>query len=728
MGTGCEKVSDHEKYQRPDWLPGKLYTAVEEQEDLTLFAECLRLTGLDTILDVSGCFTVFAPTDEAMEQYLADHMYSSISAIPPEALERFTEFHIIQNPWTLEQLQTLSAYGWRTGEEENLNSYAYKRETIWKNPVRRYWIMSDKDKEMIVIDSTVSERYKRVFVESRKYVPIFYDAYMEANGLTPEDFRFYFDRAYEPGNVYYAGARIVRSDIFAENGFVHVIDRAVTPMMNAEEMLERELPGESYKRFLEMIYWHYPAFEPNMAATNNQPEVRFGGVADTLWDLTYSNLAFDLQKESTGYEGPGTNQTLVRHNGMFVPTDEAFGDFIDGILTVKSGFPHWFDYRSVPRDVAGIIVAPHLTSSPLYPSSERFAEIFREWGTFRQNEGDVIRREFGSNCTFLGMDSYSPDRVFTSVTGPVFLRPSYSLFRRALQYAGIEEEIALQEGSVCFFPIPDFSLISDSSLMLNWTDFARDEYNFTEFNRSRESIDYLSPRTLRNRIRNHVGLSLPDGSANKEFIRTLGGHYIIWNHADNTVQGDRPSTIGYNGEVPVICFPAQLPEPSDNGEIWSVRYWFNITDAGMRTVLSGYPAFFSLLIKAGLFDPYSANVSFLDRNEHYTVFVPAAEALDSYLADTLGIEALGELLKQHFVRGAIIFTDNKQPSGRYPTTGGTSLDIRTGRDLIEILDSTGDPFVRIREDGLRTNIMVSERSVISSVVHEIDLVLPPGSF
>ena len=86
------------------------------------------------------------------------------------------------------------------------------------------------------------------------------------------------------------------------------------------------------------------------------------------------------------------------------------------------------------------------------------------------------------------------------------------------------------------------------------------------------------------------------------------------------------------------------------------------------------------------------------------------------------------MLKHHFVRGTIIFTDNKQPSGRYPTTGGTFLDIRTGRDLIEIMNSNGDPYLRIQEDRDRTNIMVSERSVISAVVHEINRVIPLESF
>lgn len=220
-----------------------------------MFTECLRLTGLDTIIDVSGSWSVFAPTDEAMKLYLSENSYASISDIPLDELKKITKFHIIQNPWSLEQLKSLGVNGWKAPDDANSNPYAYKRETILKNSDEKYWIKRANKKEVIVVDSTISGNYKMVFVQSRKYVPIFYDAYLTKNGITSEDYKFYFDRVYEPGNVFYAGAKILKADIFAENGFVHVIDRVVTPMLNAKEILDKkEMVGESYKLFLEMVY------------------------------------------------------------------------------------------------------------------------------------------------------------------------------------------------------------------------------------------------------------------------------------------------------------------------------------------------------------------------------------------------------------------------------------------------------------------------------------------
>ena len=567
--VGCDELPEHEKFKRPDWLPGKLFTTVSVQENLTMFTECLRLTGLDTILDVSGSWSVFAPTDEAIKLYLSENSYANISDIPLDELKKFTKFHIIQLPWSLEQLKSLGVNGWKAVDDGNSNPYAYKRETILKNPPEKYWIKRGNKKEIIVIDSTISKSYKMVFVQSRKYVPIFYDTYLTKNGITPEDYKFYFNRVYEPGNVYYAGARILKADIFAENGFVHIIDRVVNPMLNAKEILDKEMGDETYKLFLEMVYWYYPNFSPNMTATFNQPAVRLGAIADTLWDLNYSTLAFDLQKECSDI----INQTLIRHNGLIAPTDETFRKFIDGTLTIKSGFPHWPDYKSLPNDVVDLIVAQNFMSSPIYPSKSQYQKVFKLASRFHQNEANIVRKDFGSNCTFIGIDSYIPDRVFTSVTGPVFCRPAFSIFRRAMVYSGAYDAIANHRGKLFFFPIPDNALMADSSLILNWID--KNTYNFMTYNRMKRQMEGLGSNTLKNWILNQVGTSINNASTGKEIIRTLGGKNITWDHSNNTIQGTFPSTFGYKGNIVVTGTPFPLDEPADNGKSLSVKNWFN---------------------------------------------------------------------------------------------------------------------------------------------------------
>lgn len=731
---GCEDITEREKFQRPDWLPGKVFSTVFAQEYLNKFTECLKLTGMDTILDVSGAWTVFAPTDGAIDRYLAENQYGSVSDIPPDELLILVKSHIVQNPWTLDQLQGIDVNGWREDDNSDWRSYAFKFQTIFKKQNEKYWIVRNKEKESIVLDSTIADDFKIVYADSRKYTPVFYDAFVETNGISSEDFRFYFDRAYEPGYIYYAGGKVLKGDIFAENGFVHIIDRVVDPLLNAKEILERERPGESYKYFLELLYWYYPSFEMDYNATYDQPEVINGGDIDTLWelnfndllpDITNDDLPFNIHSELIRYRSWNTtyDYTLVIHNGLIAPTDDGFRDFIDNILTAKSGFSHWRDYKSLPWDIVELIIPQNFKSSPIYPSSYDYYNFFLNDGRFRQNESDIIRKEFGSNCTFIGVSSYTPDKVFTTVTAPVFCRPKFSRFRLALEYSGMDDQLATYNGELCFFPISDGALSLDSSLIVNWIDVNTKSYNFREYDRSRKQMVSLGSSTIRNRIRNQVGLSLPNGSANKEFIPTMGGSYIIWDHSANTVRGNRRSTIGYNGTEYTTNNPVQLNEPMDNGETYSVNYWFNVESKNMYTILKRYTEFFNLLKKAGLFNQGSGNFTFLNRNESYTVFVPSDEALNNFQADTLSNSELIEFLKYHFLVGTMIFTDNKQASGNYSTANGEFLDIQTGPDIIEVLDKNGDPYVTVQEEEEVNNIMVTESSTVSSLVHEIDKVL-----
>jgi hypothetical protein len=226
-------------------------------------------------------------------------------------------------------------------------------------------------------------------------------------------------------------------------------------------------------------------------------------------------------------------------------------------------------------DVLQFMVGQNFKSAPIYPSKQQYRDIFNKTARYHQNEGDIIRKEFGSNCTFIGLNNYIPDRVFTSVTGPVFLRPAFSLFRQAMIYSGAYDQIARYNGTLYFFPIPDYALNVDSSLILNWIDKERNQYSFMELNRAMEEIVPLGGTTLRNRILNQVGTPVSGGSENTELIRTLRGNYITWDHSNNTIRGTLPCTIGYNGITVTTCTPVPLYEPADNGKVWSVEYWFN---------------------------------------------------------------------------------------------------------------------------------------------------------
>lgn len=742
--TACLDIYELDKYKSPKWLAGKLYTQISTREDLSTFGKCLELTGYDTLLNISGSYTVFAPSNEAFSQFLTENPEygNDVANIPYNDLLKIVRFHIIQNAWSRTQLQSLDVEGWIDPADPKSEPKAYKRQTLLKDPNTKYWVDFSND-QYAIVDSTSSNDFRIAFTRSRKYVPIFFQEYFSIYDLSSSDYQFYFDRPFEVNNIYYGGAKVGEEEIFAENGFIYSIDRVLSPFLNAEQLLKKEYPGESYKTFLNMIYL-FPRFVYNRDETANQTAAREGKKYDSLYNLTFPDLPFDINEELTGPNVSTSNYTYVSHNGILVPTDVAFQKFIDDIVTVNSGYPHWGKFEDVPEEIKLIIVNTHLTDEPVYETNITNGFLNAEGSLIQIDPSTIIRKEFGSNCTFLGLNETIVPRAFSSVTGPIYLRPGYFSFMKAMQLTKVLPALTRQEAEYSFFAIPDNAIREDSSLLFFWSDQDLNRYYFLSFNRGSERLDYQAPNVLTKRILNQIGTSLPTGMADKEFIETLGGNFIIWNNVDQTVQGSRNNVWGWQGDSAVTVIPEELPEPADNGITYTVPHFFRHSNTQMYGGLSGFPYFRDLLEKVGLYDPRLYKFTFLTEGEFYTIFIPTEDALNSYGVDTMTKAELIKFLKYHFVRGERIFTDGKKPWKDYETlrvdetstnfqTIYSMLNIRPSPDLIEILDAGGNPYVSVIDSPGKSNIMIvtdtddestSETDFITTaVIHVIDGVL-----
>ena len=482
---GCEDITEQAKYQRPSWLAGKLYTQIAAEEDLSLFAQCLELTGYDTILDISGSFSVFAPHNEAFGLFFQDHPEygGQVENIPLAKLDQIVRIHIIQNSWSKLQLQSLDIYGWIDEDDpENDKPRGYKRQTLLRDENQKYWVYSKKGNTTIV-DSTESNSYRMVYTPSRKYAPLFFDEYFPINKLATSDYDFYYGRSYEPGNIFYSEGKVLGDEVFAENGFIYKIDRVISPLLNAEQLLKETYAGRSYRSFLEMIH-QFPEFSSNLEETYKQPEAKEGKQYDTLYNLNYTDIAFNIHEELTGPNTKVSDYTVRYQNGVLAPSDEAFQTFIDEVLTASSGFPRWGSYEKVPNEIKRIIANTHLTSYPVYYTNIMEGIENAAGDVVRLDPGDISHKIYGSNCTFLGLDITIIPRAFSSVAGPVYLRPGYSTLLYAMEYTKILPALKREEATYAFYILPDLSLQADSSLEIEWVDREANLYKFRAFNSS----------------------------------------------------------------------------------------------------------------------------------------------------------------------------------------------------------------------------------------------------
>lgn len=745
--TGCNDdfLPKSSKYDRPDWLAGKLYTQIKSKEDLSTFAKCIELTGYDSIIDVSGSYTVFAPNDEAFLLWFQDHPdYNRVEDIPVKVLSELVRYHIVQNPWSRIQLMSLDVFGWIDSLDlTNDKPRGFKRETLLRKEDMVVGVKRTGNRFSIV-DTTESSWRRRV-INTRKLAPIFFRRYFDIYNLSTDDYEFYFGRPFEAAeDLYYAGGRVTGEEMFAENGFVYTIDRVVEPLKNAYEILSRENAGNEYSDFLNFLN-QFPDLTYNQQETFRQPGAAQGLEVDSLFNLTYPQLAFNISHERTqappGSFGLPGDVAIRYHHGLIAPTNEAFSRFINEFLV---GPNRWGSIESAPRHMRGIIANTHMSHNPIYPSDFQKGFYNGERDIVTVDEGTVVEKKFGSNSTFIGVNEALVPRAFSSVTGPVYLQRGYSTVMYAIENSGLLPTLKRRNQDYLFFVESDANLRLDSSLIYNPQNQSFLAWQVPPPGGVAQAFG-ISTRDLRTLLLNHIGTTIPTGHARKEFIPNLAGNYIIINNETGEVRGPQPTTSGFRGYMAMPNYPRQISINADNGITYDIDNWLSFGSPDIYTAISvNYPQFHNLIRRAGLALEQQYRYSFISENQFYSIFVPSAEAIEASGANNLAANSkeLRDFVMLHFVQGDVIFTDGRKSPGYYETARiderstqfnivYTSIYINPGYDIIEFPDRDGNNYVTVNESdasNLLTGRTIVEGSgpqtipnaVNQGVVHEIN--------
>jgi hypothetical protein len=190
--------------------------------------------------------------------------------------------------------------------------------------------------------------------------------------------------------------------------------------------------------------------------------------------------------------------------------------------------------------------------------------------------------------------------------------------------------------------------------------------------------------------------------------------------------------------------PVELIEATDNGITYENGAWFKFNKTTLFSIVSSYPKFYDLLIRAGLIDPKNYKFTFISEGDYYTVFAPTDDALINAGVDTLDKDDLENLLRYHFVRDELIFTDGKKLSGFYETARidessnefsiiFSKINLDIGVDYINVLDQDGNLYYQTAEEEGKTNIMTTTdvgddndnsiwNFITTGVLHEVDTV------
>lgn len=724
--TSCvDRFDEIEKYQRPERLQGKLYTQISTQENMSVFSQFMVDVGYDKVVDKTGTYAAFVPTDDVMKEYLTGRFGTSDPAsIDSTVKADIVKYHIIPMPWSKEQLQTLSSRGWiNLTDVSNNKPTAYKRRTLLREPNKTYkiqrFLSGENPYDIILPDDASTSTTRTVYTSSPKYVPLFYDGFMNAKGLGPSDYSFYFNRSYEPGELYYANAKIVGDDLFAENGFIYTVDQVVEPLKNAEQLLE----AGPYSKFLQLIH-NNPVFQFNQQATLAQEGASEGAEVEDLYNLSYSGaFPMNIQDELVG----SSTSTVERHNGLLAPTDEAVDQFFNEYLLAWGT-----SWSAVPKNIQRAFVSAHMATEAVY-EKDLNTGFYNDNGDIVTNDDfEISTASYGSNSTFIGLKRAIVPKYFSSVSAPLLLNPTYSFFFGSYSSVNLLSALKDQATDFSLFIVEDGALARDSSLFV--TQLPDGRFEILAFDHGEEKfVNMLSAAyksILTRRLYGHIGVQPILGKAKREFIETLDGRHIVVQN--DTVSGGVPSEFGFNtGMDTTVVFSEITNLPITNGHAYQCDGWlkfpFNNTYEYLRNT-----KFLTLLDKAGLADVSNERLPFLDPTERYTIFVPSDAALNSIQVDTLSVAEIKKLVSFHIVKGQLIFTDGRQPRDAYRTYDNQFLHLDPQPDNLLILDKNDDVLYDNLTLSSKSNLigMVAQNPseqyyITNAVVHKIDAVIMP---
>lgn len=775
---GCKDITDQYIYKRPPWLEGKLYTQMSKNDDLSLFVQGIARTRYKDVLDRSGYFTVFAPTDDAMQAYLTEKGYASVDDIPVLIMEGIVRYHTLQSGWNLEQLKFYSG-SWIDPEEYQDYYLRHKRYTIFEDSaVFTYW---GNDQF-----TNGQRRRNKIIPTGRKVVPLFYKESLESFKLTLADYGMFVNRTIDSeDDLYYGYAKVLESEIPAENGFVYTVDKVMEPLLTVRQHMEQRPNGQSYSKML-ALFDEFRFLTPDFTSTNEQEGAVDGKDIDTLYTSSYkiesSNIGFNIDDE---IDFTMFTMAMRSQSSVFMPNDVAYNELLNKTYLSKDYPGHHSNLNTVSPLLKVYLLAAFFSTEAAFDTNLSGGILSIDDDTISKQEvpDDVISEKvLCSNGYFVGMNKSYVPRLLSSVVGPVLMRTGYSYSMYAYYLSGLLPALKAKTAEFTLFAVSDNVCDEDSSFIAEMSMPGALLPDFWRFDFNLPGPVYFGRGEIKSIMKNQVVFGTFKKQAAVEFLPTMGGNYVIFYQRNDSLfaQGAERSSrrldyfdIGdpddpeddttYMRPAYVDISVELMEEPTDNGEAYTASNWFSTGSSNLYSRLSGYSEFFKLLVKSGMANETTTSLNFISSNKVYTGFIPSDQALIDFKADTItNMTVLRWLLNSCFVQGELIFTDGNVEGTSHKTLnyysggGAVEMPIDVAPDRIILYPDINDKSIKydlIRDnehyspdlfsgsdDPLRDNLLkraglmrLNVMAVVGSdyavktqaITHKVDIVLVP---
>ncbi len=414
--ANCRKKEWDAFYGRPETLEPPIYQQLQAKGQFKHLLAAIDKAGYKNILGAAGYWTFFAPHDSAFQVYFKENNISGIEQLDSASCRKIVTYCLVYNAFKKDRIDDYqSSAGWVTNQ-------AFKRRTAAYTGI--YDGTDATGNPMKVIASNRNNNGTSFYVDAdnnNKYIPIFADGYMTGKGLTASDYNYFYpNTTYSGFNV--VDAVVTESDIPAENGVIHVVNKVITALPSLDEYLGSNPNFSEFKKLFDKFLVLYTL----NATVTQKYQLLNPGAGEVFTKVFASALAFSPNNEN--FMKLQDNDGQANTYSMFAPTNEVLKNYINNVLL--ENYPSK-RVEDLPINIIYDFVNAHLWQTAVWPS--KFQTTFNFLGEeARFTAGDVVDKKILSNGIFYGTNKVQEANVFSSVFGKAYLNPQYSMMTSLL--------------------------------------------------------------------------------------------------------------------------------------------------------------------------------------------------------------------------------------------------------------------------------------------------------
>jgi uncharacterized surface protein with fasciclin (FAS1) repeats len=722
--SGCRKQAWEEFYGRPESLEPPVYKLLEARGNFKSFLKAIDKAGYKTTLSTAGYWTIFAPHDSAFDAYLKGIGVAGVDQLDSVTCQKIVTYSTIYNGFNKSRIDDYQGNaGW-------IPNNAFRRRTA-----NYTGVYDDVNKAGVTIKAIQSNRNNNgTFFyadadNNNKYVSIFTDTFFRAKALSAADYNYFYPATTFTGFNVLDGI-VVESNLPAENGVVHIVNKVLVPLPSIDEYL-RSKP--EYSEFKKIFDNYLVEFVLNQSATEKYRNIT--GKGDNIFTKVFSpNLAYSLNNEN--FLKLQDNDGQANCYSIFAPENAPLLTYINNVL-----LEHYASVGELPRQVLFDFINAHLWQSAVWPTQFRNSFNFLGEPARFDPVADVKDRKLLSNGFFYGTNKVQESNLFGTVYGKVYLDPAYSYMNRML-----DQEMKF----IVSNPNQRFVLFMVSNEAWNKAGYFADatvdnnpafQWRYIPANGGANIVGSSALVRMLRIINQHV-VPMPsqalENMSGAGVARTYGNEFVRWDNGKVFASGNMDSTINFAANT--LEF-----KRASNGTVFYIDRLLTYTENQVgrhieklgAAASSPYNHFWQYLNGSPLYTASTGTINGISAGVSYTIFAPTNAAIldavrNGFLPGSIvngnpvpnfrptnpfQIELVTRFLQYHILNKVAVATDG-EASGAYETllrnAAGESTTIFVNNATVNAMSLT-DQFGRIGTVNLNPSNYLSNRVVIHLV-------------